>query len=72
MTEPKPAPLPVETSNSEDESRRLQLEKLRLEIDVLRKSHAKEKLTVWLPLVSAFVAVGGLSLTANRYFFRAE
>src|SRR5512146_13639 len=64
-------PTPEATSippDHEAEERRLRAEKLTLEIEGLRSSHRRNSFTLWLPLVSALVAVGGLLLTANQFF----
>src|SRR5215475_8342018 len=52
----------------EAEERRLRIEKIALEIESLRSSRRRDRITLWLPLVSALVAVSGLLLTANQFF----
>ena len=51
----------------EGDERLLRVEKLRLEIEGLRKSRRRDRVTLWLPMVSALVAVGGLLLTVNQF-----
>lgn len=65
MPEPvAPAPL----TNDEQEMRRLQIEKLRLEVQSLASQRRKQWITYLVPLVSACIAIGGLWITANQFF----